>query len=33
VNDPEPSSVRQVDVQARPVGHDLNALDHALGCG
>ena len=32
VNHSESSSVGQVDVQARPVGHDLNALDHALRC-
>jgi len=29
VNDAQFSPVGQIDVQAGPVGHDLNALDHA----
>ena len=30
VNYAEFSPVGQVDIQAGPVGHDLNALDHAI---
>ena len=29
VNNAQFPSIGQIDVQARPVGHDLNALDHA----
>tara|TARA_Y100000768_G_C23824312_1_gene608103 strand:+ start:342 stop:482 length:141 start_codon:yes stop_codon:yes gene_type:complete len=28
MNDAQFPSIGQIDVQARPVGHDLNALDH-----